>query len=136
MRQSVIGISVALIAVLALAGAAVAARPNSGLNLVVVPDDDLSALAAAEPWYGGQVTFEVWTSQTDRPFVNVRCYQGDRWVYDGWHGFFESYVPDPVYTLASLVWTRGEADCTANLVMWTKSARLKTLATMSFHVSE
>ena len=132
-----ISIALALISVVVLAGTVLAAKPvTSSLSLVVLSGDGFTPLAAAVPEHGGEVTFEVSTTQTERPFVNVRCYQGGNWVYDGWHGFFESYVPDPVYTLSSLYWTSGEANCTANLVMWTKSARLKTLASTSFHVSD
>jgi hypothetical protein len=135
MRQITLGAVTALIAVLLLTGSALAGKQTSSLSLVVVGSAEITASSAVEPSQGGQITFDVSTTQTDRPFVNVRCYQGGSWVYDGWHGFFESYVPDPVYTLSSLGWTAGEADCTASLVMWTKSARLKTLATTSFHVS-
>ena len=136
MRKTTLGSVAALIAVLLLTGSVLAGKPTSSLSLVVVGTAEVTALSAVEPSQGGQITFDVSTTQADRPFVNVRCSQGGNWVYDGWHGFFESYVPDPVYTLSSPYWTDGEADCTASLVTWSKSARLKTLATTSFHVTD
>jgi hypothetical protein len=93
-------------------------------------------LAVSGPSHGGQITFEVSTTQTDRPFVNVRCHQGTSWVYDGWHGFFASYVPDPIYTLSSPYWTQGAATCVADLVTWGSNGRLRTLATTRFSVAD
>ena len=81
------------------------------------------------------MTFDVNTTQTDRPFVNVRCYQAGQFVYDGWHGFFASYKAVPNFTLASTYWTSGAADCVARLVDWSQNGRERELATMSFHVA-
>ena len=135
MRHSTISTVVALIAVFAFAGSALAAKPSSSLTLVVL-SDAVGALSVSGPVHGGEITFDVSTTQTDRPFVNLRCYQDGVWVYDGWHGFFESYVPDPVYTLASTYWTEGAADCAARLLSWGKNGNWKTLATTSFHVTD
>src|SRR5688572_18893566 len=88
---------------LVLAGTALAGKPGSSLSLVVLSSSSSTALAsaAAEPSYGDQVTFEVSSSQTSRPFVNLRCYQSGVFVYDAWHGFFAGYMPEPNFTLAS-----------------------------------
>lgn len=133
MRKDTIA-TVGVVAFLLVIGVATAAKPSSSLSLVVVGSGEPAA-AAAEPSYGSQVTFDVTTNETDRPFVNVRCYQGADFVYDGWHGFFESYLPDPVFTLASTYWTGGAADCTARLVEWSQNGKQRTLMTLSFHVA-
>jgi hypothetical protein len=86
------------------------------------------------PHYGDQITFEVSTTATDHPYVNVRCYQGSAFVYDGWVGFFEGAWFGQTFTLSSSYWTGGEADCNARLVMWGKNGRQRTLASMDFHV--
>lgn len=132
MRKNKIAMVLTAVAVLLVAGTALAGKPSSSLNLVVLSSED--ARTAAEPSWGGLVTFEV-TTEADRPFVNVRCYQGGAFVYDGWHGFFDSYVPEPTFTLASTYWTSGEADCTARLVEWSRNGRERELATMGFHVA-
>ena len=114
--------------------AALAGKPSSSLTLVPLGDGGARLAATAEPSYGDQITFDVSTNETDRPFVNLRCHQGDAFVADGWHGFFDSYMPEPVFTLSSDYWTGGEADCTARLVKWDRLGRERTLATMDFHV--
>lgn len=121
---------------LVLAGTALAGKPSSSLSLVLVSSASSTALssAAAEPSYGNAVTFDV-SSTADRPFVNVRCYQNGAFVYDGWHGFFAGYLPEPNFTLASSYWTEGAADCMARLVEWGRNGRERTLASLDFHVS-
>lgn len=79
------------------------------------------------------ITFDVVTQATDRPFVGVRCWQGANWVYDGYVGFFETYLFDPWLTLDSPYWTPGEAaDCEARLFYWDKRGREKVLQTIGF----
>ena len=121
---------------LVLAGTALAGKPSSSLSLVLLSSSSSAALASAEaePSYGDQVTFDVSSTETSRPFVNLRCYQNGAFVYDGWHGFFDSYVPEPNFTLASGYWTGGAADCTARLVEWGRNGRERTLASLDFHV--
>src|SRR5262245_8437900 len=41
---------------------------------------------------GDKVTFNVSTTATTSPWVNVNCYQGGTLVYGEWHGFFASYL--------------------------------------------
>jgi hypothetical protein len=120
---------------LVLASTAVAGKPGSSLSLVLLSSSSNTTLAsaAADPSYGSEVTFHV-SSTSDRPFVNLRCYQNGAFVYDGWHGFFESYVPEPNFTLTSLSWTGGAAECTARLVEWSRNGRQRTLASLDFHV--
>ena len=137
MRKTIAAALVIAASMLTLAGAALAGKPSSSLSLMLVSSSPTTALAsaAAEPSYGSQVTFDVSSSETDRPFVNVRCYQNGAFVYDGWQGFFISYVPEPNFTLASSYWLRGAADCTARLVEWSRNGRERTLASLDFHVS-
>ena len=137
MRRDTIGIVVGAVAVVALvlATTAFAGKPTSSLELVVLPSGSTVTAATAEPSFGGQVTFDVSTTQSDQPYVNVRCYQDGTWVYDTWQGFYESYVPEPVFTLASRYWTEGAADCTARLLFFDRQGRARTLASTSFHVA-
>jgi hypothetical protein len=125
-----------LIAMLCLSAAAFAGKQGSSLSLVVLSGDTVrSASATAGPAFGGDITFDVATTQTERPFVNVRCYQGQAFVYDAWHGFFAGYYTDAVFTLASSYWSGGSANCTARLVDFGNGGRERTLATNSFAVS-
>ena len=122
---------------LVLVGTAFAGKPSSSLSLVVLSSSPSTASASApsEASYGGQVTFHASTTETDRPFVNLRCYQNGAFVYDAWQGFFGSYLPDPSFILASDYWTSGAADCTARLVTWGRNGRERTLAALDFHVA-
>jgi len=132
-KRRIIG-TITAVAALAIGGTALAGKPTSSLSLVLVGSDG-ARVAAVEATWGSKVTFDVSTTQTDRPFVNVRCYQAGQFVYDGWHGFFASYKPDPTFTLASTYWTSGAADCTARLIDFGQNGRERELATMSFHVA-
>ena len=136
MRRIIIG-TAAVVSALLLSGAALAANPASSFELVVLESAQTTSATTsattAGATQGGQITFDVKTTQTTRPFVNVRCYQNGNFVMDGWHGFFVGYFTDPIFTLASDYWTGGAADCTARLVDG-NDGKLRTLATLAFHV--
>ena len=132
MRTDRIAILVAALAALVVAATATAAKQSSSLTLVVLGSSPAAAVASA-PAQGGQITFNVSTTETDHPSVNVRCYQGGAWVYDGWQSFWAG-APEPVFTLSSNYWTSGAAACTARLVYYDRRGRLQTLATTGFHV--
>jgi hypothetical protein len=84
---------------------------------------------------GDRVTFNVSTTATSRPWVNVNCYQGGTWVYGEWQGFFPEYLYGQTYTLGpTRLWQSGGADCTAALVS-KDGNRDKTLASVSFYVN-
>ena len=134
MRRKAIAGALAMVAALVVAGTVVAGKPASSFELVVLSSGDARAVAGTGASYGGLVTFDVATTATDRPFVNVRCYQGGAWIYDGWHGFFAGYYTEPVFTLASDYWAGGAADCSARLVEWGRNGRERTLASLEFHV--
>lgn len=101
---------------------------GSSLSLVLLNSTD------GVPHWGQEITFEVTTSAAE-PFVNVRCYQGDAFVYDGWAGFFDGAWFGQTFTLSSMYWEGGAADCTARLVSFGSNGRERTLKTMGFDVA-
>jgi hypothetical protein len=83
---------------------------------------------------GDQVTFEVSTTATAKPWVALKCYQDGAWVYVANHGFFDAYPWAPNFTLSSGAWTDGAGDCYAELYLVTSNGRSRTLTTVAFHV--
>jgi len=123
---------------LVLGDVAVAGRPggdssSSSISLVVLNGGEVASLDVG-PRYGDQVTFNVATTATTTPYVNLKCYQNGVLVAEGWEGFFDGALGDRIFTLWSPQWTGGEAECTAWLAMYSKS-RWKMLASTSFHVN-
>ncbi len=94
------------------------------ISLVLVDSTD------GQAHWGQTVTFNVSTTATNQPWVNLNCYQNGVLVAQGWEGFFAGSLDDQMFRLYSPQWTGGEADCTANLTtpQWT------VLASTSFHV--
>jgi len=121
---------------LAAAGSAVAGGKGAGkgggpnLRLVILSEPSATEGVAHQ---GDEVTFRFSTTATE-PFVNLRCYQGQAFVFDGWAGFFPGAWFGQTFTLASTYWADGEADCTARLVSYGSNGRERTLGTMGFHV--
>jgi hypothetical protein len=100
-------------------------KGGSSIRLVARSADGLAH-------FEGQVTFAVRTSVAE-PWVNVKCYQGDMWVYGEWHGFFASYGWGQTFTLGPTPsWQSGDADCTARVVKFGRNGRQSTLATTNF----
>jgi hypothetical protein len=91
--------------------------------------------ANGAPNWSDQVTFAVYTTATDKPWVKLNCYQAGVWVSTSTAGFFAAYPWPPNFTLASGGWTSGAGDCTATLYMVTSNGRSKTLGTLGFHVN-
>lgn len=86
------------------------------------------------PHYGQRVTFDVSTTATTSPYVNLRCSQNGTLVGQSWEAFFEGSLDDQIMVLGgSLAWQGGEADCTATLNRRTKRG-WQQLAATSFHV--
>ncbi len=128
-RTFLIVLAMATILATVATGAAVAGRSGSTTSLVILDSSDGLA------HYGGQVTFNVSTTATDRPWVNLSCYQKGTWVYGSWAGFFPDYRWGQIFTLGPTPsWQGGAADCTARLVKFSSNGRERTLATTSFHV--
>jgi hypothetical protein len=132
-----------LLAVLAFAGAAVAgngAGPNKSSSSSISAPVVVSTIAApvgaatSAPQYHDVITFNVSTTATTSPFVNLRCYQNGAQVGEGWATFFTGGTPG-TFGLYSNSWTGGAADCTADLGMFTSNSKWKVLASTSFHVN-
>jgi len=113
-------------------GAGKAGGGGDGGSLAVVMVSDQNGNAA--PNWNDQITFDVSTTATDRPWVRLDCYQSGTWVSTSSAGFFPEYPWAPTFTLASGAWTSDAADCTARLYMVTSNGRSRTLANLSVHV--
>jgi hypothetical protein len=86
------------------------------------------------PHYGQKVTFDVATTATDKPWVELDCYQGGVLVYQDWRGFFDGSLTGQVFILGtSNAWQSGDADCTAWLMTYTSKGWSEVVST-SFHV--
>jgi hypothetical protein len=130
-RFTVLCSAAALAAVAISAPSAVGARKpstnDSVLLLRVVSGPDLVAS------WSDQVTFDVGTSATSEPHVDLTCTQNGVSVYGATTGFYDSY-PWPwtqVMNLASQDWSAGGADCTARLYYF-NGKRQATLKTITF----
>jgi hypothetical protein len=109
-------------------GAGETTTSSSSISLVVLNSPD------GLPHWGGEVVFNVSTTATEQPFVNLVCYQNGTRVLNSWHGYFEEALTTTRnFGLASGAWQGGAADCTAWLDMDTKRG-WKQLASTSFHV--
>src|SRR5262249_7971046 len=101
---------------------------SSSLKLVVLTGGD------SVPNWGEDVTFNISTTATQSPYVDLTCTQGGTLVYSATAGLFGSY-PWPwtqTMNLASQMWTGGNATCSAQLYTFDSRARKSTLATLSF----
>ena len=84
--------------------------------------------------FGDMVTFNVSTTATTQPYVNVLCYQNGLLVMNSWNGFFDQALnPTRNYGLYSPSWQSGAADCTAYLVFQTQKG-WSSVASTGFHV--
>ncbi len=123
---------------LAAAPAALAARGGGGgggkggpkpsgtatISLVLLNSTD------GLPHYGQTVTFNVSTTATDQPWVNLKCYQNGALVAEGWNGYFDGSLTGRNFGLSSPMWTGGAADCTA----YVTTPQWAVLGSTSFHV--
>jgi hypothetical protein len=138
-----IAFAMSFAAALALAGVAYAANgvgSNKTSSSSISPPIVVSAGAPATaptstttPQFGDTVTFEVSTTATTTPFVNLNCYQNGALVAQGWATFFVGGAPGS-FGLSSPIWKSGAADCTADLGMYLNNSKWKVLASTSFHV--
>lgn len=91
------------------------------------------------PHFGQNVTFNVSTTATTRPWVTLKCYVGGTLVDKDSNGIFAGSL-DQIFTLGGTqLWQSGAGDCTATLENWdaySKNGSITTLASMSFHVYE
>jgi hypothetical protein len=99
------------------------------MSLVLVADTN----ANGAPDWGDTVTFNVSTTATTQPNLDLTCKQNGTVVYGATTGFYAGY-PWPWtqnMTLGSSMWTGGAASCTARLYAFAGSGTT-TLATLSF----
>ena len=105
------------------------AASTSTLEVVMVDPADSVAN------HGDLITFDVTTSETGRPFVQLSCFQGGDLVFSQSAGFFSGYPFRQSYGLSSVYWTGGAADCTAELYYFTTNGRERVIATLDFPVA-
>jgi len=102
---------------------------SSTLTVAMVADANQNGL----PNWGDTITFNVSTTATTEPHVNVTCYQNGVTVYGAATGYYASY-PWPWtqnMALSSQSWTGGAASCTAVLQAYSGTS-VTTLGTLSF----
>jgi hypothetical protein len=126
----------ALAVSLALVPAALAGKggkPSGGSSSISAPVMVGDANSDGLPNWGDTVTFNVSTTATAQPFVELVC-SGNGIGYDSWKGYFAgSLDTNWNFVLASGGWTGGPASCTAQLGMYTKQG-FRQLASSSFQV--
>ena len=133
-RRSLLVLCVATAAVVA-ANPVLAGKPpgkpgsRSAGSIALAPVDSTDGLTH----YGQTVRFDVSTTATDQPWVNLQCFQNGELVAEGWNGYFSDSITGRDFGLYSPKWTGGAAECTAWLVDYA-GGRWKQLASTSFHV--
>ena len=102
---------------------------NSSFILVMYADINGNGL----PDWSDTVTFNVSTTETTEPHVDLTCSQNGVIVYWATTGYFESYLwPWTQFmTLSSTAWQGGAAECTAELYYFS-GRRMPILASISF----
>lgn len=140
-RTITLMLATAVAATLVFAPAASAGKPTanggggkpsagtSSMTLVVLDSAD------GLPHWNGNIRFDVSSTATTEPHVDVVCSQAGTVVYTAQTGYFPSY-PWPwtqTFNLSSGAWTGGAADCTAKLY-WFNGSKTVVGKTMSFHV--
>jgi hypothetical protein len=85
------------------------------------------------PNWGDTVRFNVSTTATTSPYVDLKCYQNGVLVAEGWRGYFSGSLDTPNFGLYAGSWMSGAADCTAYLDKST-SKGMQQLASLSFYV--
>jgi hypothetical protein len=109
-------------------------KPGSGGGTISLAPLVYDANGNGLPNYGDRATFTVSTTATDKPWVELDCYQGGVLVYQDRRGFFDGSLTGEVFNLGTTAaWQSGAADCTAWLVKYTRKGWSK-LASTNFHV--
>ncbi len=102
------------------------------MTLAMVADANQNGL----PNWGDTITFNVSTTATTEPHVDVSCSQNGVVVYGASTGYYAAY-PWPWtqnMTLSSQSWTGGSASCTATLQAYSGTS-VSTIGTLSFTVA-
>jgi len=110
-------------------------KPGGGKSSTTVAVVVLDG-ADAVPNHTERVTFDVTTTATDRPFIQLMCWQGATGVYNNSMGDFDTYMFDPWLTLDSSYWTAGvEASCRARVYHYNRRGQQVDLTSMDFGVA-
>ena len=109
-------------------GAGSTKRGGGTMTLVTLNSSD------GLPHWAQDITWQVSTTATDRPFVAVSCTQGGSIVFNASAGYYAGYRWDSTMTLSSQAWTGGAASCTARLYYTSSNGREITLNTLGFQV--
>jgi hypothetical protein len=125
------------IAPVALAGKGGGGKPGGGgttggtgtISLVLLNSTD------GLPHFGQQVTFNVSTTSTSQPWVDLKCYQNGTLVLEQANGIFATSL-NKTFTLGpTTLWPGGAATCTAYLQNWDSYPKsIVTLSSMNFAV--
>ena len=111
-------------------GGSTAGTGTIGLATPLVVDRNGNGL----PDYTDVVTFNISTTATTTPYVNLVCTQNGVMVASGWRGYWAGSLDTSWnFGLESGAWPGGAADCTAYLKMQTKQG-WSILASTSFPV--
>ena len=133
---------IAVIAIGLVAGSALAAKPaaggtgghkgggTSGTGTIALAPMVVDNNGNGLPNFNDVVTFNISTTATTQPWVNLVCSQNGVVVAQGWDGYFAGSITSTNFGLYSPQWTGGAADCIAYLTTPTWSR----LASTSFHV--
>jgi hypothetical protein len=99
---------------------------SGAFTLAMVTDYNANNL----PNWGDQVTFQISTTETTEPRVQVMCFQNGDVVYGA---LWQPSVS--VLTLSSRAWVGGAADCSATLY-YIRDNKIVNLESMHFTVDE
>jgi hypothetical protein len=105
---------------------------GGSLSVAMVSD----ANSSGSPNWHDTIRFNVSTTATNEPHVNLTCSQNGTVVYGASTGYYASY-PWPWtqnMTLSSTNWSSGAAACTAVLQAYS-GTNVTTLATLNFSVA-
>ena len=96
------------------------------------PHDSIALVGSQT--FGAQVTFDVSTHATDRPWVWNRCYQGATLVSAEVHDMTPGAFFGNVFSLGpTTLWQGGDAECIAEL-QDRDSSHDRVLASLLYHV--
>ena len=106
-------------------------KTSGGGTLALVMVDDVNGDRL--PNRGDSVTFNISTTVTTQPYVELICRQNGALVYGKTAGYFDGYLwPwSQVMRLSSDLWVGGAADCVAELY-YNNRLRRTSLTTISF----
>jgi hypothetical protein len=112
-------------------------KPSGGgtISLVLPPDRDTNSDGL--PNWGDAISFNVSTTATTSPFVNLQCYQNGALVENDWRGYFVGSLdyPNRTFGLGSGGWQSGAADCTSYIKYYSSHGKINTVASTNFHVN-